>query len=260
MGDLPVYMPQIIIFYTGHHTQASVWLIVDNSGIIAVDLIAIFLSLVRNPSAFSGTSAYLRTSSMVSIGRIVTRDLYRSSINTSPIFIRGISTVLIPAFAAASILYVTPPTGRTSPRTEREPVMATSCRMGIPSIALITAVAMLIDAESPSAPYVPINWIWTSMFLISFPVNFFIKALTFLMDCWAIDSSSFSHGSWRFPETPVAIICPLSPCAGVTSAIMGRTDPASFPVTASPFTRPTRVPSTIVISYSLRCWVISSDT
>src|SRR5674476_854632 len=100
-------MPQIIIFYANHRTQAIVWLMVVNSGIIIVDLIAIFLSLVRKPSAFSGTSAYFKTSSMVSMGRIVTRDLYLSSMSTSPIFIRGMSTVLIPAFAAASILLVT---------------------------------------------------------------------------------------------------------------------------------------------------------
>ena len=44
---------------------------------------------------------------------------------TSSILVSGMGTVLIPASAAASILPVTPPTGRTSPRTLKEPVRAT---------------------------------------------------------------------------------------------------------------------------------------
>ncbi len=32
--------------------------------------------------------------------------------------------------------------------------------------------------------------------------------------------------------------------------MIGRTEPESLPITASPFTRPTRVPSTTAISYS----------
>src|SRR5208337_1105281 len=251
VGDLAGHMPQVVIGDAAHRIQAVVWLIggasaIGASAIIAVDRIAIFLSLERNPSEFSGTSAILRTSSILSTGMIVTRDLNRSSISTSPTFMRGMRTVFIPAFAAASILYVTPPTGRKSPRTESEPVIATSCLTGIPSIALTTAVATLTDAESPSTPiYVPMNWIWISIFLTSLPVNFLRIALTFLIDSWAISLSM-----------PVAITVPLAPCAGVTSAIMGRTDPASLPVTARPLTRPIRVPSTTVISYSLRWRVI----
>ena len=36
----------------------------------------------------------------------------------------GMTTRLIPDFAAASILAETPPIGRTSPRTVRDPVIA----------------------------------------------------------------------------------------------------------------------------------------
>ena len=54
--------------------------------------------------------------------------------------------------AAASILAVTPPIGNTSPLTDKDPVMAKSCLIGISSRAEITAVAMVIDAESPSTP------------------------------------------------------------------------------------------------------------
>ncbi len=64
----------------------------------------------------------------------------------------GMRTVVIPARAAASIFWVTPPTGRTSPLTEREPVIATFCFMGTPSRAEITAVAIDMDALSPSTP------------------------------------------------------------------------------------------------------------
>ncbi|OQC70426.1 MAG: hypothetical protein BWX50_00813 [Euryarchaeota archaeon ADurb.Bin009] len=81
------------------------------------------------------------------------------------------------------------------------------------------------------------NWMWISIFLISLPVNFLIRALTFVIDSFAI---SFN--------IPVAITEPFAPWLGVTSAITGRTDPESLPITASPFTRPTRAPSTTVIS------------
>ena len=59
---------------------------------------------------------------------------------------------MIPELAAASIFAVTPPIGNTSPRTEREPVIAKSCRIGMSSNAEIIAVAIVIEAESPSTP------------------------------------------------------------------------------------------------------------
>ena len=83
----------------------------------------------------------------------------------------------------------------------------------MPSTALMTAVATLTDAESPSTPlYVPMNWICTSMFLISRPVNFFTMALTFVMDSLAI---SFKR--------PVAMMLPDALCEGAIAAMMGRT-------------------------------------
>ncbi|OQC70425.1 MAG: hypothetical protein BWX50_00812 [Euryarchaeota archaeon ADurb.Bin009] len=42
--------------------------------------------------------------------------------------------------------------GRTSPLTESDPVIATSWRTGMFSTALITAVATVTEAESPSTP------------------------------------------------------------------------------------------------------------
>ncbi len=66
-------------------------------------------------------------------------------------------TVLIPDLAADSILAVTPPIGSTSPRTDRLPVIAKSCRIGIFSKAEMIAVAIVIEAESPSTPWVSTN-------------------------------------------------------------------------------------------------------
>ena len=70
---------------------------------------------------------------------------------------RGMITVLTPERAAASILAVTPPIGKTSPLTESEPVIARSWRIGIDSRADIIAVAIVIEAESPSTPWVSTN-------------------------------------------------------------------------------------------------------
>ena len=64
----------------------------------------------------------------------------------------GTITVLIPAWIAASIFCVTPPTARTSPRTDNDPVIATLCLIGTFFRADIIAVATAIDAESPSTP------------------------------------------------------------------------------------------------------------
>ena len=97
-------------------------------------------------------SACSITSSRESTGITSTMSTYLSSSNTSCILAQGITTVLTPAAAAASILAVTPPIGSTSPLTDNEPVIAKSCRIGISSKAEITAVAMVIDAESPSTP------------------------------------------------------------------------------------------------------------
>ena len=60
--------------------------------------------------------------------------------------------VVIPASIAASTLYDAPPIGRTSPRTDNEPVIATSCLIGTFFKAEIMAVATAIEAESPSTP------------------------------------------------------------------------------------------------------------
>ncbi len=66
------------------------------------------------------------------------------------------------------------------------------------------------------------------MFRMSFPVNFLIRALTFVIDSFAISLSM-----------PVAMTVPFAPWLGVTSAMTGSTEPESLPITASPFTRPT---------------------
>src|SRR5208282_5766610 len=93
MGGLPVHLPQVVIPDAGCPGHAGVLLMTGVSANTEVDRTAICLSLERNPSMFSGTSACLSTSSMVSTGMIVTMDLYCSSISTSLRFIRGMSTV-----------------------------------------------------------------------------------------------------------------------------------------------------------------------
>ena len=78
------------------------------------------------------------------------------------------------------------------------------------------------------------NWMWMSMFLMSLPVNFLMIAETFLIDSCAISLS-----------IPVAItVPPADDWVGVTSAMIGSTEPESMPTTASPLTRPTAVPVT----------------
>ncbi len=89
---------------------------------------------------------------MCETGMISTISSYSSSIITSCVFASGMMTRIDPDFAAASILCVTPPTGSTSPRTDSQPVMARFCLIGTSSIAEITAVATVIEAESPSTP------------------------------------------------------------------------------------------------------------
>ena len=78
--------------------------------------------------------------------------LYFDSIRTSCIFMAGMSTFVTPESAAASILAVTPPTGRTCPLTLNDPVNATVWSTPAFSRAEITAVAIETDAESPSTP------------------------------------------------------------------------------------------------------------
>ena len=72
--------------------------------------------------------------------------------NKSFSFAFGIIKVEIPASIAASAFAVIPPTARTFPLTDKEPVNAISCLTGIDLKAEIIAVATAIDAESPSTP------------------------------------------------------------------------------------------------------------
>ena len=67
-------------------------------------------------------------------------------------FIAGMSTLVTPDSAAASIFAVTPPTGRTWPLTLRDPVSATVWSTSAFSSAEMTAVAIDTEAESPSTP------------------------------------------------------------------------------------------------------------
>ena len=94
----------------------------------------------------------LRTSLIVEAGMIFI--FLKSSFvsKTSFSFDFGIITLGIRASIAASTFCVMPPTARTSPLTDNEPVNAVSCLIGICFRAEIIEVATAIDAESPSTP------------------------------------------------------------------------------------------------------------
>src|SRR5271157_4101125 len=195
------------------------------------------------------TRAYFSTSRSVETGMTSTMPRYFDSSTRSSRFSSGTSTRLMPESAAASTFAVTPPTGRTWPRTESDPVIATDWSTGTPSRALMTAVAIETEALSPSTPSdVPTNWMWISYREMSSPVYFLMSALTFWTASRAIS-----------PSFPVATTTPpFRVWAGVTSATIGRTMPenSAMPVcaliAARPFTTPTAEPSVENMWYSLR--------
>ena len=70
-------------------------------------------------------------------------------------FAFGTTTVSMPARTAPRIFSFTPPMGRTRPESVISPVIATSCRTGIPERVLINAVAMVTPADGPSLGIAP---------------------------------------------------------------------------------------------------------
>ena len=77
-------------------------------------------------------------------------------------FLRGSTTVRIPARSAASAFSRTPPTGSTRPRSVTSPVIATSWRTGMPVASETSAVAIVTPADGPSfgiAPAGTCTWI-----------------------------------------------------------------------------------------------------
>ena len=76
------------------------------------------------------------------------------------------------------------------------------------------AVAIVIEALSPSTLWVPGNCTCKSKSLMSLPVSFFTTALMFVTLSLAKSESP-----------PVAMTCPDLPCVGVTMASTGRTTP-----------------------------------
>ncbi len=71
----------------------------------------------------------------------------------------------MPALWAAISFSLSPPTGRTLPRSVISPVMAVSFFMGIFVRAEVSATAMVIPAEGPSLGMAPSGtWTCTSYF------------------------------------------------------------------------------------------------
>ncbi len=71
--------------------------------------------------------------------------------------------MVIPARAAASSFSLSPPIGSTLPRSVSSPVIATSCRTGIPEMSETSAQAMVTPADGPSLGTPPDGtWMWIS--------------------------------------------------------------------------------------------------
>ena len=80
-------------------------------------------------------------------------------------FFRGRITILAPDRCAARILLLSPPIGRTRPRSVISPVIATSLRTGMPVRALTMAVAIVMPADGPSLGMAPAGtWMWSVFF------------------------------------------------------------------------------------------------
>src|SRR3989304_49548 len=80
-------------------------------------------------------------------------------------FLRGRMTIPAPERCAARILLLSPPMGRTRPRSVISPVWARSLRTGMPVSALTMAVAMVMPAEGPSLGMAPAGtWMWSVFF------------------------------------------------------------------------------------------------
>src|SRR6202035_4662461 len=110
------------------------------------------------------TSAREITSSRRATGMISMPPLIASDISVRSLALSsGISTVLMPPRAAASSFSFKPPIGRTRPRSVISPVMATSCRIGIPVMVETIAVAIATPADGPSFGVAPSGtWTWIS--------------------------------------------------------------------------------------------------
>ncbi len=121
-------------------------------------------------------------------------------------------------------------------RTDSEPVIATDWSTGISSSAEMTAVATVMEAESPSTPCWPAwtNWMWMSFSERSTSENFLMIAETFWTDLGHL--FEFAGGDHR-----------AASCAGAISAMTGSIIPLSSPMTASPLTRPS-TPSSVTCS------------
>ena len=110
------------------------------------------LSCFRIDSFPSQSSASFSTVSRCSTGIILTFSSFVLSTIMSCKFDFGTIILLIPASIAASTFALTPPTGRTSPLTDRLPVIAVSCLTGTSFNALIMEIATAMLALSPSTP------------------------------------------------------------------------------------------------------------
>ena len=153
----------------------------------------------------------------------------------------GINTFLIPAFLAAAIFAVIPPTGLTFPLMVISPVIASKLLTGISLTALYILQAIAIPAEGPSTGIPPGKFTW-----ISYLAQFILKVLSSTVSTFSteqkavlflliflfsllISSASTIPVTFNFPE-------PLIDSFAVAST--SNRVPILEPYTATPLTRP----------------------
>ena len=77
------------------------------------------------------------------------------------LFLAGRMTVFMPACLAARIFSLSPPIGRTSPRSVISPVIATSGLVGLPRSSETNEVNIATPALGPSLGMAPAGtWMW----------------------------------------------------------------------------------------------------
>ena len=102
------------------------------------------------------TSALASTSSIRATGMISMPPLMASEISVRSLALSsGMKTVLMPPRAAASSFSFRPPIGSTRPRNVISPVIATSCRIGMPVSTETIDVVIATPADGPSFGVAP---------------------------------------------------------------------------------------------------------
>jgi len=150
--SLSVLCTMFVLAQSGHSLMFSILVFGFGSSYLILlfhFMATICLSTVSLPFQ---SSASFRTWSRCSTGMISTVSSFDLSTMMSCRFAFGTMILFIPVSIAASTFADTPPTGRTSPLTDKLPVIAVSCLTGTSFSALMIAIATAMLALSPSTP------------------------------------------------------------------------------------------------------------